>query len=94
MTYASTNGALATLNKVFTGVQITPYLSTITMGDSTVLNYQDFRSYSVYGTNIAAKTNGGTVTRFLKYDESDDSYPYGGNVTFKFNIVDHEKISL
>lgn len=78
----------------FTGTQRKPQITSITLDDKagTVLECDDY--YLSYGTNIAAKAKGGTVTITTHYNDAADRYPYSGTITLKFDIIAENKVKL
>ncbi|MBR1770861.1 MAG: hypothetical protein IJ747_02405 [Lachnospiraceae bacterium] len=92
--YIVTNRRIVGLDLPFTGTTQRPIITAVTLSDKqhTVLNSEDF--YLTYGTNLASKYQGGTVTLTTHYNAVDKRYPYHGTVTLKFNITDSKKISL
>jgi len=92
--YAIVGKTIDGLEMNFTGTQRRPQITSITLADKegTVLECDDY--YLSYGTNIAAKTKGGTVTITTHYNDVADRYPYSGAITLKFDIIAGSKIKL
>ncbi|MBQ7583216.1 MAG: hypothetical protein IJT24_01280, partial [Lachnospiraceae bacterium] len=64
----------------------------VTLSDGTVLGKDDF--YVIYGSNIAARKNGGSFKVILKRNDKAKTFKYGGIATFKFTITNAEGITL
>lgn len=92
--YDVKGGVISGYTPTFTGATIAPYISSVTLasGDVVELNSDDF--YILYGQNITAKQNGGTITLITKYNSYNKRYPYKGSVTLKFTIAPSAKISM
>ena len=78
----------------FTGNQIRPDLNSIkTTGTQTLYAGSDIRYSPSYGYNLTAGTEG-TMKCRLQYNEGEDTYAYGGDLEFRFNIGENAKVVL
>ncbi len=94
--YTVTKGVIQNYAAVFTGETIYPNISKITMNDGTVLTgYKwDFYTNVKDGTNITAGKGKGELPIRFCYHREKDRFPYGLNVTLKFDITDAKGIKM
>lgn len=77
---------------VFKGIAIDPHVESIRIGDKTIRTGKDFEIE--YSSDLAAGKKSGSFRVIMHYNDSNDSYEFGGTGVIKYDISAADAVKL